>query len=141
MTVLRLVAGLRRALPGALATLLLVAGLAPQSASARMGGLVFINASKLCAYVTIYHSPTAEHPEWQVAGGTLSPRNVKAGANFGGSVDWSDVKVRAEVMRNDYCTGGRIHDIEAVYHDTSTVAHVQRTATLLSSTHYSITIR
>lgn len=104
-----------------------------------MGGLVFINNSKLCAYVTIYHS--SDGATWQVAGGTLAPRYVKAGANFAGSVDWSDVKVRAEVTRNDYCTGDRIVDVHAVYHDTSTVPHVQRTATLHGDTHFYVTIR
>jgi hypothetical protein len=106
-----------------------------------MGALVFVNHSKLCARVTIYHSAGGEHPDWQVAGGTLQPRYVKAGANFAGSVDWSDVKVRAEVTRNDYCTGGTIVDVDAVYHDTSTVPHVQRTATLQSDSRFYITIR
>lgn len=133
-------ARLRRLLLGAL-TLLLVVAAAPQPASARMGALVFINNSKLCAYVTIYHSNHSTHPIWQVAEGTLGPRYVKAGANFAGSVDWSDVKVRAEVTRNVYCTGERIVDVHAVYHDTSTVAHVQRTATLQSDTRFYITIR
>jgi hypothetical protein len=123
------------------AALLLVLVVAPQPASAKMGGFVFINNSKLCAYVTIYHSLGGEHPTWQVAGGTLQPRYVKAGANFAGSVDWSDVKVRAEVTRHDTCNGGRIVDVEASYHDTSTVPHVQRTATLQSDTRFYITIR
>lgn len=131
---------LRRPLLGLLAALLVVA-VAPQPASARMGGLVFINNSKLCAYVTIYHNADSEHPIWQVAGGTLAPRYVKAGANFAGTVDWSDVKVRAEVTRNIYCTGGHIVDVDAVYHDTSTIPHVQRTATLQSDTRFYITIR
>jgi hypothetical protein len=106
-----------------------------------MGSLVFINKSKLCAYVTIYHSAQHEHPIWQVAGGTLGPRFVKAGANFAGSAGWTDVKVRAEVNRNVYCSGHRILDVDAVYHDTSTVAHVQRTATLQSDTRFYVTIR
>ncbi len=131
---------LRRLLLGALVALLVVT-IATLPASARMGGLVFINNSKLCAYVTIYHSAHSEHPTWQVAGGTLQPRYVKAGANFAGSVDWSDVKVRAEVTRNDYCTGERILDVDAVYHDTSTVPHVQRTATVQSDTRFYVTIR
>ncbi len=119
---------------------LLVLAVAPQPASAKMGGFVFINNSKLCAYVTISHR-SSENPTWQVAGGTLAPRYVKAGANFAGSVDWSDVKVRAEVTRNTYCTGGHIVDVEATYHDTSTVPHVQRTATLQSDSRFYITIR
>jgi hypothetical protein len=131
---------MRRLFIGALVALLVLA-VAPQPASARMGGLVFINNSKLCAYVTIYHSLGGEHPTWHVAGGTLGPRYVKAGANFAGSVDWSDIKVRAEVTRNIYCTGERIVDVDAVYHDTSTVPHVQRTATLQSDTRFYITIR
>ena len=106
-----------------------------------MGGLVIINNSKLCAYMTVYHSAGGEHPVWHVAGGVLAPRYVKAGANFAGTVDWSDVKVRAEVTRNTYCTGDRIVDVDAVYHDTSTVPHVQRTATLQSDTRFYITIR
>lgn len=121
--------------------MLLVATMVPQPASARMGSFVFINNSKLCAYVMIYHSAGGEHPVWQVAGGTLQPRYVKAGANFAGSVDWSDVKVRAEVTRNVYCTGGTIVDVDAAYRDTSTLAHVQRTATLQSDTRFHITIR
>ncbi len=125
---------------GALVALLIVA-IAPPPASARMGAFVFINNSKLCAYITIYHRPDGENAAWQVAGGTLRPRYVKAGANFAGSVDWSDVKVRAEVTRNEYCTGGHIVDVDAAYHDTSTVAHVQRTATLQSDTRFYITIR
>ena len=133
-------ARLRRLLLGAFVTLLVLA-VAPQPASARMGSFVFINNSKLCAYVTIYHSLGGEHPAWQVAGGTLQPRYVKAGANFAGSVDWSDVKVRAEVTRNTYCTGGHIVDVEAAYHDASTVPHVQRTATLQSDSRFYITIR
>ncbi|HEY5258423.1 MAG TPA: hypothetical protein VIJ12_08605 [Candidatus Baltobacteraceae bacterium] len=130
----------RRLLLGAFVALLALA-VAPQPASARMGGLVFINNSNLCAYVTIYHSEGGEHPIWQVASGTLQPRFVKAGANFAGSVDWSDVKVRAQVNRNTYCTGEHIVDVEAVYHDTSTVRHVQRTATLQSDSRFYITIR
>lgn len=106
-----------------------------------MGSLVFINNSKLCAYVTIYHSAHSDNPTWQIAKGVLGPRYVKAGANFAGSVDWSNVKVRAEVTRNGYCTGGRIVDVHAIYHDTSTVAHVQRTATLRSDTRFYVTIR
>jgi hypothetical protein len=131
---------LRRSLLGALVALLAVT-IAPQPASARMGSLVFINNSKLCAYVTIYHKPDSGNSTWQAAGGTLQPRYVKAGANFAGSVDWSDVKVRAEVNRNVYCTGQSIVDVDAVYHDTSTVPHVQRTATLQSDTRFYITIR
>lgn len=131
---------LRRLLLGAFATLLALA-IVPQPASARMGGLVFVNNSKLCAYVTIYHSLGGEHPTWEVAGGTLQPRYVKAGANFAGSVDWSDVKVRAQVNRNIYCSGEHIVDVEATYHATSTVPHVQRTATLQSDSRFYITIR
>lgn len=119
---------------------LLVLAVAPQPASARMGSFVFINNSKLCAYVTIYHGLGGGQP-WHVAGGTLQPRYVKAGANFAGTADWSDVKVRAEVTRNNYCTGERIVDVEATYHDASTVPHVQRTATLQSDSRYYITIR
>jgi len=125
-------------LAGALVALLVLA-IAPQPASARMGALVFVNNSKLCAYVTVYHS--TDGATWHVAEGTLGPRYVKAGANFAGSVDWSYVKARAEVTRNDYCTGERIVDVHAVYHDTSTLAHVQRTATLQSDTRFYITIR
>ncbi len=66
---------------------------------------------------------------------------MKAGANFAGSVDWSDDKVRAEVTRNTYCTGGHIVDVEVAYHDASTVPHVQRTATLQSDSRFYITIR
>ena len=107
-----------------------------------MGGLVFINNSKLCAYVTIYHSAHSGHPTWQAARGTLEPRYVKPGVSFAASVDWSDVKVRAQVTRNVYCTGGfGIVDVDAIYHDTSTVSHVQRTATLQSDTRFYITIR
>jgi len=130
---------LRRLLPGAIAASLLVA--TAQPASAKMGALVFVNNAKLCAYVTIYHSTTGEPDTWKAATGTLGPRYVKAGANFAGSVDWSYVKVRAEVTRNDYCTGGTIVDVDATYHDTSTVAHVQRQATLQSDTRFYITIR
>ncbi len=119
---------------------LLVLAVAPQPASAKMGGFVFINNSKLCAYVTIYHRGS-ENPTWHVAGGTLQPRYVKAGANFAGTVDWSDVKVRAEVTRHATCNGGTIVDVEATYHDTSTVPHVQRTATLQSDSRFYITIR
>ena len=133
-------ARVRRLLLGAFVALLIAAA-SPQPASARMGAFVFINNSKLCAYVTIYHSLGGEHPAWHVAGGTLQPRYVKAGANFAGSVDWSDVKVRAEVTRNTYCTGDRIVDVDAVYHDASTVPHVQRTATLQSDSRFYITIR
>ena len=129
---------LRRALLGALVALFAVTS-SPQPASARMGSFVFINKSKLCAYVTIYHKSDSDST-WHAAEGTLGPRNVKAGANFAGSVDWSNVKVRAEVNRNDYCTGHRILDVNAVYHDTSTVPHVQRTATLQSDTRFYITI-
>lgn len=106
-----------------------------------MGSFVFVNNSKLCAYVTIYHSSDSEHPVWHVADGVLQPRYVKAGANFAGSVNWSDVKVRAEVTRNMYCTGGHIVDVDAVYHDASTAPHVQRTATLQSDSRFYITIR
>ena len=141
MNISRATAGrLRRPFLGALVALLAVT-IAPQPASARMGSLVFINRSKLCAYVTIYHKSEGEHSTWHAAGGPLGPRFVKAGANFAGSVDWSDVKVRAEVNRNNYCTGHRILDLDAVYHDTSTVPHVQRTATLQSDTRFYITIR
>ena len=72
---------LRRPLLGALVALLALT-ISPQPASARMGSLVFINKSKLCAYVTIYHKPDGEHSTWHAAGGTLQPRYVKAGANF-----------------------------------------------------------
>lgn len=130
---------LRRPLLGALVALLAVT-VSSQPASARMGSFVFINNSKLCAYVTLSHK-SDEHSTWHVSTSTLQPRYVKAGANFAGSVDWSYVKVRAEVTRNNYCTGGRIVDVDAVYHDTSTVPHVQRTATLRSDTRFYITIR
>jgi len=118
---------------------LLVVAVAPQPVSARMGGLVVINDSKLCAYMTVYHS--TDGVTWHVATGALGPRYVKAGANFAGTVDWSDVKVRAQVNRNVYCTGEHIVDVEATYHDTSTIPHVQRTATLQSDTRFYVTIR
>ena len=123
----------------ALAALIALLAAAPQPASARMGGLVIINNSKLCAYMTVYHS--TDGATWHVATGTLGPRYVKAGTNFAGTVDWSDVKVRAQVNRNVYCTGAHIVDVESTYHDTSTVPHVQRTATLQSDTRFYITIR
>lgn len=130
---------MKRITIAALAALIALAVAAPQPASAKMGALVFINNSKLCAYVTVYHS--LDGTTWHAATGTLGARYVKAGVNFAGSVDWSYVKVRAEVTRNDYCTGDRIVAVDAVYHDTSTVAHVQRTATLQSDTRFYITIR
>ena len=121
---------------------LLVLAVAPQPASAKMGGFVFINNSKLCAYVTISHRSGEKHDLAGPPAVRSQPRYVKAGANFAGSVDWSDVKMlRAEVTRNTYCTGGHIVDVEATYHDTSTVPHVQRTATLQSDSRFYITIR
>jgi len=50
-------------------------------------------------------------------------RLVPAFKGFGpSSRHWSEVKVRAQVTRNTYCTGGHIVDVEATYHDTSTIS-------------------
>jgi hypothetical protein len=96
------------------------------------------NTSSSCAWVTFYSS-YAMNPTWSIATGALRPRFLKPGEALGGPVDWSEVKLRAEVTKNSDCSGGQIADVYDVFKDNRSAIYLKKEAILTNPNgHYYI---